>query len=137
MPIILELNVFFSLSVGISSILFETRLGCLQEEIPTETLRFIAAANNMLTLSETILFFPRWTWKIFPFWKQFIQAWDDLYDVGMLDDVSEQKESFVFCIYTHIYLNWLAVLESWFKTLISSLSDIYQMFTQDLKPAMT
>ncbi|KAF5898730.1 cytochrome P450 27C1-like, partial [Clarias magur] len=67
---------------GISTILFETRLGCLQEEIPTETLRFIAAANNMLTLSEPVLFFPRWTRKIFPFWKQFIQAWDDLYDVA-------------------------------------------------------
>ncbi|KAL6455926.1 hypothetical protein MHYP_G00357770 [Metynnis hypsauchen] len=69
---------------GISSILFETRLGCLQEEIPTDTLRFIAAANNMLTLSETVLFFPRWTRKIFPFWKQFIQAWDDLYSVAQL-----------------------------------------------------
>ncbi|XP_053493209.1 sterol 26-hydroxylase, mitochondrial [Ictalurus furcatus] len=67
---------------GISSIVFETRLGCLQEEIPTETLRFITAVNNMLTLSETVLFFPHWTRKIFPFWKQFIQAWDDLYGVA-------------------------------------------------------
>ncbi|KAF4080182.1 hypothetical protein AMELA_G00167530 [Ameiurus melas] len=67
---------------GISSIVFETRLGCLQEEIPTETLRFIAAVNNMLTLSETVLFFPHWTRKVFPFWKQFIQAWDDLYGVA-------------------------------------------------------
>ncbi|XP_062854181.1 sterol 26-hydroxylase, mitochondrial [Trichomycterus rosablanca] len=67
---------------GISSILFETRLGCLQEEIPTDTLRFINAANNMLTLSEIILFLPRWTRNIFPYWKQFIQAWDDLYDVA-------------------------------------------------------
>lgn len=69
---------------GISSILFETRLGCLQEEIPTETLRFISAVNDMLALSETVLFFPRWTRHIFPFWKRFVQAWDDLYDVGML-----------------------------------------------------
>ncbi|KAI4889797.1 hypothetical protein NFI96_030819, partial [Prochilodus magdalenae] len=67
---------------GISSILFETRLGCLQEEIPMDTLRFISAVNNMLTLSETVLFFPRWTRKVFPFWTQFIQAWDDLYDVA-------------------------------------------------------
>lgn len=69
---------------GISSILFETRLGCLQEEIPRDTLRFIAAVNDMLALSETVLFFPRWTHHIFPFWKRFVQAWDDLYDVGML-----------------------------------------------------
>ncbi|XP_051752538.1 sterol 26-hydroxylase, mitochondrial [Ctenopharyngodon idella] len=67
---------------GISSILFETRLGCLKEEIPTETLRFISAVNDMLALSETVLFFPRWTRRIFPFWKRFVQAWDDLYDVA-------------------------------------------------------
>ncbi|TRY74211.1 hypothetical protein DNTS_002856 [Danionella cerebrum] len=67
---------------GISSILFETRLGCLQEEIPKDTLRFIAAVNDMLALSESVLFFPRWTRHIFPFWKQFVKAWDDLYDVA-------------------------------------------------------
>ncbi|XP_016122461.1 sterol 26-hydroxylase, mitochondrial-like [Sinocyclocheilus grahami] len=67
---------------GISSILFETRLGCLQEEIPTDTLRFISAVNDMLALSEMVLFFPRWTRHIFPFWKRFVQAWDDLYDTS-------------------------------------------------------
>ncbi len=76
--------VFLSCCSGISSILFETRLGCLQEEIPTDTLRFISAVNEMLALSESVLFFPRWTRHIFPFWKRFVQAWDDLYDVGML-----------------------------------------------------
>ncbi|XP_016328050.1 cytochrome P450 27C1-like [Sinocyclocheilus anshuiensis] len=67
---------------GISSILFETRFGCLQEEIPTDTLRFISAVNDMLALSEMVLFFPRWTRHIFPFWKRFVQAWDDLYGVA-------------------------------------------------------
>ncbi|KAM4595974.1 sterol 26-hydroxylase, mitochondrial [Polymixia lowei] len=67
---------------GISSILFETRLGCLQEEIPKDTLRFITAANNMLTLSETVLFLPRWSRHVLPFWRRFVQAWDDLYSVA-------------------------------------------------------
>ncbi|KAM7365774.1 hypothetical protein PAMP_016684 [Pampus punctatissimus] len=67
---------------GISSILFETRLGCLQEEIPHDTLRFITAANDMLTLSETVVLFPHWSRGILPFWKRFVQAWDDLYDVA-------------------------------------------------------
>ncbi|XP_036401510.1 cytochrome P450 27C1-like [Megalops cyprinoides] len=72
---------------GISSILFETRLGCLQEEIPKDTLRFIAAAGSMLTLSETVLFFPRWTRAVLPLWARFVKAWDDLYDVarGLID----------------------------------------------------
>ncbi|XP_060888966.1 sterol 26-hydroxylase, mitochondrial [Labrus mixtus] len=67
---------------GISSILFETRLGCLQEEIPENTLRFISAVNDMLTLSETVVLFPRWSRGVLPFWRRFVQAWDDLYDVA-------------------------------------------------------
>lgn len=67
---------------GISSILFETRLGCLQEEVPKDTLRFINAVNEMLSLSETLVVFPRWSRGILPFWERFVQAWDDLYDIG-------------------------------------------------------
>ncbi|XP_072570996.1 sterol 26-hydroxylase, mitochondrial isoform X1 [Paramormyrops kingsleyae] len=67
---------------GISSILFETRLGCLQEDIPQDTQRFIAAVGEMLALSETVLFFPRWTRRFLPYWARFVQAWDDLYDVA-------------------------------------------------------
>ncbi|XP_061635247.1 sterol 26-hydroxylase, mitochondrial isoform X3 [Phyllopteryx taeniolatus] len=67
---------------GISSILFETRLGCLQENIPQDTARFIAAVNDMLTLSEIVVICPRWTYRILPFWKRFVQAWDDLYDTA-------------------------------------------------------
>ncbi|KAI7807783.1 sterol 26-hydroxylase, mitochondrial [Triplophysa rosa] len=79
---------------GISSILFETRLGCLQEEIPTDTLRFISAVNDMLTLSETVLFFPRWSRGILPFWKRFVQAWDELIDVArrLIDKKVKQVE---------------------------------------------
>uniref|UniRef100_A0A7N9AW69 Cytochrome P450 27C1-like n=1 Tax=Mastacembelus armatus TaxID=205130 RepID=A0A7N9AW69_9TELE len=65
-----------------ASILFETRLGCLQEQIPRDTVRFIAAVNNMLTLSELVMLFPRWSRRILPHWKRFVQAWDDLCDVA-------------------------------------------------------
>nr|XP_029522594.1 sterol 26-hydroxylase, mitochondrial-like [Oncorhynchus nerka] len=80
---------------GISSILFETRLGCLQEEIPKDTLKFIAAANNMLTLSETVLFLPLWTRNVLPFWKRFVQAWDDLVAVaqGLIDHKLAQMDA--------------------------------------------
>ncbi|XP_034721008.1 sterol 26-hydroxylase, mitochondrial [Etheostoma cragini] len=67
---------------AISSILFETRLGCLQEEIPGDTLRFIAAVNTMLTTSDTVLLLPRWSRRVLPVWRRFVQAWDDLYDVA-------------------------------------------------------
>ncbi|CAB1450368.1 unnamed protein product [Pleuronectes platessa] len=67
---------------AVSSILFETRLGCLQEDIPKDTLRFIAAVNTMLMLSDAVLFTPRWSRSILPFWKRFVQAWDVLCSVG-------------------------------------------------------
>ncbi|XP_023184951.1 sterol 26-hydroxylase, mitochondrial-like isoform X1 [Xiphophorus maculatus] len=68
---------------GISAVLFETRLGCLQEEIPADTLRFIAAVNDMLTLSDQVVLLPRWSRGLLPFWGRFVQAWDDLYGVGL------------------------------------------------------
>ncbi|XP_029301532.1 cytochrome P450 27C1 [Cottoperca gobio] len=67
---------------GISSILFETRLGCLQEEIPRDTLRFITAVDDMLMLSELVVLFPRWSRGVLPFWRRFVQAWDDLCGVA-------------------------------------------------------
>ncbi|XP_054648675.1 sterol 26-hydroxylase, mitochondrial isoform X2 [Dunckerocampus dactyliophorus] len=67
---------------GIASILFETRLGCLKEDIPKETVRFITAVNDMMTLSEIVVVLPRWTRYVLPFWKRFVQAWDDLYDTA-------------------------------------------------------
>jgi len=37
----------------------------------------------MLTLSETVVLLPRWSRGVLPFWRRFVAAWDDLYDVGM------------------------------------------------------
>ncbi|XP_024917891.1 sterol 26-hydroxylase, mitochondrial [Cynoglossus semilaevis] len=65
-----------------SAILFETRLGCLEQNIPKDTMRFITAVNDMLTLSQLIVLFPRWSWSVLPIWKRFVKAWDDLYDVA-------------------------------------------------------
>nr|XP_019959630.1 PREDICTED: sterol 26-hydroxylase, mitochondrial-like [Paralichthys olivaceus] len=67
---------------AVSSVLFETRLGCLQEDIPHDTLKFIAAVNTMLGLSDAVFFTPRWSRSILPLWKRFVQAWDDLCSVG-------------------------------------------------------
>ncbi|CAL8308700.1 unnamed protein product [Merluccius merluccius] len=76
---------------AISSILFETRLGCLSEEVPPETLRFISAVNTMLTLSEVVIFLPHWTRHLLPFWGRFVQAWDDISDGPVLKFNSNQR----------------------------------------------
>ncbi|KAL4635780.1 cytochrome P450 27C1-like [Arapaima gigas] len=72
----------FGFEGSASFILFEMRLGCLKDKIPPDTVRFISAVDQMLTLSETVLFFPRWTRTFLPFWKRFVKAWDDLYEVA-------------------------------------------------------
>lgn len=63
-------------------ILFETRLGCLQEDVPEDIVHFINAINNMFTLSELVILLPRWSRTFLPLWKRFFQAWDDLSGVG-------------------------------------------------------
>lgn len=41
----------------------------------------------MLTLSDMVILFPRWTRSILPFWRRFVQAWDDLYNIGTYSTV--------------------------------------------------
>lgn len=37
----------------------------------------------MLSLSDITHLFPRWTRSFIPVWKRFVQAWDDISDVGV------------------------------------------------------
>lgn len=71
------------LFAGISAILFETRLGCLGEKVDPNVQRFIGGVNDMLSLSDVTYLFPRWTRSFVPVWKRFVQAWDDISDVGV------------------------------------------------------
>lgn len=63
-------------------ILFETRLGCLQEDVPEKIVHFIDAIANMFMLSELVVLLPKWSRTFLPLWKRFVQAWDDLSGVG-------------------------------------------------------
>lgn len=67
---------------GISAILFETRLGCLEEKVDPNVQRFITAVNDMLSMSDLAYLVPRWTRGFVPVWRRFIRAWDDISDVG-------------------------------------------------------
>ncbi|XP_056321654.1 sterol 26-hydroxylase, mitochondrial-like [Danio aesculapii] len=68
----------FSLE-GISSILFETRIGCLEKEIPAETQHFINSIAQMLTYSMPVVFMPNWTRNYLPFWQRYIGGWDGIF----------------------------------------------------------
>uniref|UniRef100_A0A8C2KS18 Cytochrome P450 family 27 subfamily A member 1 n=1 Tax=Cyprinus carpio TaxID=7962 RepID=A0A8C2KS18_CYPCA len=68
----------FSLE-GISSILFETRIGCLEKEIPAETQDFINSIAQMFTYNKHVVFLPNWTRNYLPFWQWYINGWDGIF----------------------------------------------------------
>lgn len=62
--------------------LFETRMGCLNEVVPEETEKFIFSVGEMFRLSHIVILFPKSVWPYLPFWKSFVAAWDHLFKVG-------------------------------------------------------
>ncbi|XP_007227997.3 cytochrome P450 [Astyanax mexicanus] len=74
---------------GISSVLFETRMGCLNEVVPEETQKFIFSVGEMFRLSPIVVLFPKSLWPYMPFWKHFVAVWDHLFKVA--DDLVQKK----------------------------------------------
>lgn len=74
---------------GISSVLFETRLGCMNEKVPEETEKFIFSVGEMFRLSPIIVLFPKSVWPYLPFWKHFVGVWDHLFTVA--EDLVQKK----------------------------------------------
>ncbi|XP_031438049.1 LOW QUALITY PROTEIN: cytochrome P450 [Clupea harengus] len=74
---------------GISSVLFETRLGCMNEKVPEETEKFIFSVGEMFRLSPIVVLFPKSTWPYLPFWKHFVAVWDHLFTVA--EDLVQKK----------------------------------------------
>lgn len=73
---------FLSLS-GISSVLFESRIGCLDEVVPEETECFIRCINTMFVMTLLTMAMPKWLHQLFPKpWKIFCQCWDYMFDFG-------------------------------------------------------
>uniref|UniRef100_A0A8C9WTU2 Cytochrome P450, family 27, subfamily B, polypeptide 1 n=1 Tax=Sander lucioperca TaxID=283035 RepID=A0A8C9WTU2_SANLU len=71
---------FFSLT-GISSVLFESRIGCLDEVVPEETERFIQSINTMFVMTLLTMAMPKWLHQLFPKpWNIFCQCWDYMFD---------------------------------------------------------
>ncbi|KAM9344123.1 cytochrome P450 [Pholidichthys leucotaenia] len=67
---------------GICSVLFETRLGCMNDVVPEKTQKFIFSVGEMFRLSSVVILFPKFMWPYLPFWKKFVAAWDHLFIVA-------------------------------------------------------
>ncbi|XP_078057315.1 25-hydroxyvitamin D-1 alpha hydroxylase, mitochondrial isoform X5 [Mustelus asterias] len=65
---------------GISSVLFETRIGCLKADVPKETEDFIQAINIMFQMTLITMAMPKFLHKICPGpWQKFIVCWDYMF----------------------------------------------------------
>ncbi|XP_040296621.1 sterol 26-hydroxylase, mitochondrial-like [Bufo bufo] len=86
-------NAFYRFAFeGISYILFETRIGCLEKNIPPETKKFIDSIGTMLKYTLIIQFLPAWTQNILPYYKRYIESWDNIFAFGnKLIDQKMQK----------------------------------------------
>nr|XP_032801884.1 sterol 26-hydroxylase, mitochondrial isoform X1 [Petromyzon marinus] len=68
---------------GISTVLFEKRLGCLEQSVPEETQVFIDAVRTVFIHSEKMALIPKWIRMILPLWKHYCNAWDVIFSFGM------------------------------------------------------
>ncbi|CAI9579568.1 unnamed protein product [Staurois parvus] len=67
---------------GVAYIVFETRTGCLNKEVPPETQRFINTIAELLRNSVYVTYLPEWTRGILPYWKKYIDGWDRIFAFG-------------------------------------------------------
>ncbi|XP_034648509.1 25-hydroxyvitamin D-1 alpha hydroxylase, mitochondrial [Trachemys scripta elegans] len=65
---------------GISSVLFESRIGCLEPEVPKETETFIRSINRMFVMTLLTMAMPKFLHRVFPKpWKIFCESWDYMF----------------------------------------------------------
>uniref|UniRef100_A0A8D2LMY7 Cytochrome P450 family 27 subfamily B member 1 n=1 Tax=Varanus komodoensis TaxID=61221 RepID=A0A8D2LMY7_VARKO len=65
---------------GISSVLFESRIGCLEPSVPKETEAFISSINTMFVMTLLTMAMPKVLHQIFPKpWQKFCESWDYMF----------------------------------------------------------
>ncbi|XP_068102142.1 sterol 26-hydroxylase, mitochondrial-like [Hyperolius riggenbachi] len=67
---------------GISYILFESRIGCLEKTIPPESQKFIDSIGAMLKYSVFVTILPVWTQNLLPFYRKFLKNCDSIFAFG-------------------------------------------------------
>ncbi|XP_054826542.1 sterol 26-hydroxylase, mitochondrial-like [Eublepharis macularius] len=83
---------------GISYILFETRIGCLQKQIPAKTQVFINSIGLMFKNFVFVNALPKWTREVLPFWNRYLESWDTIFAFGQklidkrMEEIAAQLE---------------------------------------------
>uniref|UniRef100_A0A672RR94 25-hydroxyvitamin D-1 alpha hydroxylase, mitochondrial n=2 Tax=Sinocyclocheilus grahami TaxID=75366 RepID=A0A672RR94_SINGR len=79
---------------GISSVLFESRIGCLDPVVPVETERFIQSINTMFVMTLLTMAMPQWLHRLLPRpWDTFCRCWDYMFQFakGHIDQRLEDE----------------------------------------------
>uniref|UniRef100_A0A3P9L7Q5 Cytochrome P450, family 27, subfamily C, polypeptide 1 n=1 Tax=Oryzias latipes TaxID=8090 RepID=A0A3P9L7Q5_ORYLA len=82
-------DLFFKYAMeGVASILYECRLGCLENNVPQKTQDYIGALNLMFSSFKTTMYagaIPKWLRPIIPKpWEEFCSSWDGLFKFSMI-----------------------------------------------------
>nr|XP_020463496.1 cytochrome P450 27C1 isoform X2 [Monopterus albus] len=82
-------DLFFKYAMeGVAAILYECRLGCLENEIPQETQDYINALHLMFSSFKTTMYagaIPKWLRPIIPKpWEEFCFSWDGLFNFSLI-----------------------------------------------------
>ena len=68
---------------GMAAILYEDRLGCLENEIPQKSQDYIAALHLMFSSFKMTMYagaIPKWLRTVIPRpWEEFCSSWDGLF----------------------------------------------------------
>ncbi|XP_056391050.1 sterol 26-hydroxylase, mitochondrial-like isoform X2 [Hyla sarda] len=80
---------------GVSYIVFETRIGCLEKQIPPETQKFIDSIAQMFRSFVFVAYLPPWMQPFLPYMKLYMEGWDNVFDFGkkLVDKKMEEIQS--------------------------------------------
>ncbi|XP_056606604.1 cytochrome P450 27C1 [Triplophysa dalaica] len=82
-------DLFFKYAMeGVATILYEARLGCLEENIPKMSQEYIEALHLMFSSFKTTMYagaIPKWLRPIIPKpWEEFCSSWDGLFKFSQI-----------------------------------------------------
>ncbi|XP_045416019.1 sterol 26-hydroxylase, mitochondrial [Lemur catta] len=85
---------YFALE-AICYILFEKRMGCLEQSIPEDTATFVRSVGFMFQNSVYATFLPKWTRPLLPFWRWYLDGWNIIFSFGkkLIDQKLKEVEA--------------------------------------------
>ncbi|KAG8559963.1 hypothetical protein GDO81_017504 [Engystomops pustulosus] len=93
-------DLYFKYSMeAVATILYECRLGCLNQRVPQQTLEYIEALELMFSMFKTTMYagaIPKWLRPFIPKpWEEFCRSWDGLFKFSQIhvDDKLKEIES--------------------------------------------